>query len=284
MLEPDSGAQGRKHLAEVLRELRKAAGLSGERLGVRAAMSQSKISRIESGKIVPTVVDVERILKALEVPSGVAQDLLSLARTANVDYTSWRSYARVGLWRRQAELKALAESSTTVRQFLPVIPSGLLQTRAYARAVFTPMVEGRPARDVDRAVQARLGRQEVLNDETRRFYFLLTEQAVRLKRASTPVMVEQLQRMIELAGHPNIDLSILSANVLLDASPLNTFVVYDDRLVLIELFSGGVALRDPQDISYHLNLFEYFNNLAVSGDEAQQFIEAVADEFMRARD
>ena len=58
MLEPDSGAQGRKHVAEALRELRKAAGLSGERLGARAAMSQSKISRIESGKIVPTVVDV----------------------------------------------------------------------------------------------------------------------------------------------------------------------------------------------------------------------------------
>lgn len=284
MLEPESGKQGRKHLAAALRELRKAAGLSGERLGVRAAMSQSKISRIESGKIVPTVVDVERILKALEVPLEVAQELLSLARAANVDYTSWRSYARVGLWRRQAELKALAESSTAVRHFLTVIPSGLLQMRAYARAVLTPVVEGRPARDVDHVVQARLDRQEVLNDETKRFYFLLTEQSIRLKLASNSVMIEQLQRMIELVERPNIELTVLPIQVLLDDLPLNSFVIYDDRLVMIELFSGGVALRDPQEISYHLNLFEYFNNRALAGGEAQQFIEDVADEFMRARD
>jgi transcriptional regulator with XRE-family HTH domain len=284
MLEPDSGAKGRKHLAETLRELRKAAGLSGERLGVRAAMSQSKVSRIESGKIVPTVVDVERIVKALEVPSEVAQELLSLARVANVDYTSWRSYARVGLWRRQAELKALAESSGMMRHLLPIMPSGLLQTRAYTRAVLTPVVEGRPARDVDRAVQARLDRQEVLIDETRQFHFLLAEQALRLRLASTPVMIEQLQHMAELAERPNIELTILPTSVQLGDAPLNSFVVYDDRLVMIELFSGGVALRDPQEISYHLNLFEYFNDRAVSGVEAQQFIEAVADEFMRARD
>lgn len=284
MLEPDSGPQGRKHLAEALRELRKAAGLSGERLGVRAAMSQSKISRVESGKIVPAVVDVERILQALEVPSNVAQELLTLARVANAEYISVRSYARAGLWRKQVELKALAESSTTVRHFLPVIPSGLLQTRAYAHAALTPVVEGRPERDVDRAVQARMDRREVLNDETRRFFFLLTEQAIRLKLASMPVMIKQLRHMIELIERPNIELTVLPIRVSLGDVPLNTFVVYDDRLVLIELFSGEVALRDPQEISYHLNLFEYFNNRALAGGEAQQFIEAVADEFMRARD
>lgn len=284
MLEPDSGAQGRKHLAEALRELRRAAGLSGERLGVRAAMSQSKISRIESGKVVPTVVDVERILKALEVPSEVTQELVALARVANVDYTSWRSYARVGLWRARAELKALAESSTTVRQFLPVMPSGLLQTSAYARAALTPVVEGRPALDVERAVHARLERQEVLNDETRQFHFLLTEQAIWLKRAPTSVMIGQLRHMVEVAERPNIHLIVLPARVQLGASPMSIFAIYDKRLVLIELFSGGVALRDPQEITYHLNLFEYFNDRAVSGEEAQQILEGVADEFMRARD
>jgi transcriptional regulator with XRE-family HTH domain len=284
MLEPDSGAQGRKHLAEALRDLRRAAGLSGERLGVRAAMSQSKVSRIESGKIVPTVVDVERILKALEVPPEVERELLSLARTANVDYTSWRSYARVGLWRRQAELKALAESSTTMRHFLPIMPSGLLQTRAYACAVLTPVVEGRPARDVDRAVCARLDRQEVLKDEARQFHFLLAEQALRLKLAPTSVMVEQLQHIVEVAEQPNIELTILPTDIQLGDAPLNSFVVYDDRLVMAELFSGGVALREPQEISYHLNLFEYFNNHAVSGEEAQQILEGVAGEFMRERD
>lgn len=53
---------------------------------------------------------------------------------------------------------------------------------------------------------------------------------------------------------------------------------------MVEFFSGGVALRDPQDIFYHLNIFEYFNNRALSGVAAQRFVESIAGEFMRARD
>lgn len=90
--------------------------------------------------------------------------------------------------------------------------------------------------------------------------------------------------MVEVAERPNIHLIVLPARVQLGASPMSIFAIYDKRLVLIELFSGGVALRDPQEITYHLNLFEYFNDRAVSGEEAQQILEGVADEFMRARD
>src|SRR5687767_14659957 len=106
MLEPEN-RQDRKNLAETLRGLRKAAGLSGERLAVRIAMSQSKISRIESGRILPSVSDVERILRGLEsVSPSVAEHVLSLARVANVEHASWRAVARSGMWRKQAEIKA----------------------------------------------------------------------------------------------------------------------------------------------------------------------------------
>lgn len=131
-LEPELQAEQRATLAELLRELRRAAGLSGERLAVRCAMSQAKISRIETGKILPSVVDVEQIVRALGVPDEDAGRLLSLARVANVGYTCWRSSARAGSWHHQREIKALQETSTVVRQFLPAIPGGLLQTRDYA--------------------------------------------------------------------------------------------------------------------------------------------------------
>lgn len=284
MLEPEHRQQDRNDLAQMLRELRKAAGLSGERLAVRAAMSQSKISRIESGRTLPTVVDVQRIIRALDIPAEVGQQLLSLARTANVDYASWRSYARVGIWRKQAEIKALAESSSVVRQFLPAVPSGLLQIPEYARAALTPAVEGKPARDVDRAVRARLESQEALDDESRQFVFLLTEQALRLRRADTDVMVKQLQHIAELSTRPNVKVAVLPSDVLVRASPLNVFVVYDDRLVVVELFSGEVALRDPKDIAYHQNLFAHFLERAAVDDDARRILEMVALDFMRLPD
>ncbi|MGH3432141.1 MAG: Scr1 family TA system antitoxin-like transcriptional regulator [Thermocrispum sp.] len=59
------------------------------------------------------------------------------------------------------------------------MPSGLLQTRADALDVLTPTVEGRPGRNVARAVDARMARQSSLTDDARRFRFVLTEQAIR---------------------------------------------------------------------------------------------------------
>lgn len=284
MLEPDNKKRDRKDLAATLRELRKAAGLSGERLAARTAMSQSKISRIESGKVLPSVADVERIIQGLEsVPSDVARDLATLARAANVDYVSVRSAARMGIWRRQAEIKALCESSSVVRHFLPVMPSGLIQTAEYARSALTPAIEGNPARNVDRAVRARLDAQDLLDDESRSFHFLLTEQAVRLKRAPSPVMADQLRHMTDVAQRPNVDLAILPNSALVGASPLSIFVVYDERLATVEIFSGTVALRDYRDVSYHLNVFEYFRERALVGEDAIRLLTSVAEEFMQER-
>ncbi len=70
MLEPEALGRHKDDLAATLRELRKHAGLAGERLGARCAMSQSKISKIETGKIIPSMVDVERILQALKAATG----------------------------------------------------------------------------------------------------------------------------------------------------------------------------------------------------------------------
>jgi transcriptional regulator with XRE-family HTH domain len=243
-------------------------------------MSQSKISRIESGKILPSVVDVERILTALDVPADATQDLLALARRANAGYTSWRAVAEVGLWRKQIELKSLAESCTIQRLFLPGIPAGLLQIPDYARQALTPIVASSPARDVGKALQARIDQQQVLDDLSRRFIFVLTEQAVRWRRASRSVMARQCKHMAELSERPNVEIAIIPVSAEVPGAPRNMFVIYDDRLVLVELFSGEVALRDPKDIAHHLDLFEFFHSRALTGERARALLLAVRDEFM----
>lgn len=283
-IDPDEQRQGDKDLADTLRQLRKAAGLSGERLAVRCSMSQAKISRIEGRKITPTVAGVERILAALEVPGEVASELVALARRVNVQHTSWRAAAEIGLWRKQNELKSLAESSKTVRQFLPAMPGGLLQTEHYARRALSQMVPTDPVWDVDNAVSARLARQETLDDPARSFIFVLTEQALRWKYASREVVAAQCRRIAAVAENPNVELVIVPQSAEVPGRPLNTFVIYDDRLVLVELFSGEVALRDPRDVSHHLHVFEFFLRHAHCGADATAFALSVAEEFMQGRD
>ncbi|WP_431043837.1 helix-turn-helix domain-containing protein [Streptomyces sp. P1-3] len=58
-------------------------------------MSQSQISKFETGKKTPKLVDVERTLKALDVPQELVSEVTALARVANSEWQDSRS-----LWRR----------------------------------------------------------------------------------------------------------------------------------------------------------------------------------------
>jgi hypothetical protein len=243
-------------------------------------MSQSKISRIEKGKVLPSVVDVERILAALDVPAESARELLALARAANVEYMSGRAIARVGLWHRQLELKALMESTTVVRQFLPAMPPGLIQVPEYIAAVMLPTVPSAPARDVARAIQARIELQSVLDDRSRRFILVMTEQAVRWNYAGRDVMAKQVAHMAKVAELPNIEIAVIPQSAEVAGGPVNIFFIHDQRLVTVEMFNGAVSFRDPRDVQHYLELFEFFLSHALTGDDAIAFLRSVATEFM----
>lgn len=185
---------------------------------------------------------------------------------------------------KQAELAALTESCAVVRDFLPAIPTGLLQISDYSRSLFAPTVKTGPVRDVEKALVARLDRQRVLEDESRHFIFLMTEQAVRWRCASAGVMARQVAHMAEMSLRPHLDIAVVPQSAEVSLGPLNIFTIYDDRLVIAELFSGAVSLREPQDVQYHLELFEFFLGHALRGDDATAFLRSVADEFMRSLD
>jgi transcriptional regulator with XRE-family HTH domain len=133
-LDPEQLGQHRRELAITLKGLRRASGLSGEALGKRIGMSQSKISKIETGRLLPAVLDVERILTALQVDEETSERLLVLARAANTEFRSWRSYQRFGLHHKQRELAVIEGGSKSIRFFLPAALTGLLHTPEYARA------------------------------------------------------------------------------------------------------------------------------------------------------
>lgn len=278
-IEPDRQQADRRNLAEVLREVRRAAGLSGERLAARCGISQSKISRIETGRTLPSVADVDRILTALEVPQDSACELLRLARAANVDFTSLRAIARLGLDHGQREATALIESVRVYRQFLPAIPPGFLQVRPYVERVMTPVIASGPARDVRKAVRARMEMRSVLDDESRKFVLLMTEQAVRWNYAGAQIMAQQLAHMAREATRPNVDIAVIPHAAEIPKAPVNIFVIFDDRMVDVELFNGSVSFRDPREVRYHLELFEFFYSHALTGDEAIAFLNTVAADF-----
>jgi transcriptional regulator with XRE-family HTH domain len=93
-LDPGRTSDDREDLASALLRLRRATGLSGERLARRCGMSQSKVSRIETGRLLPSVVDVEQMLSGLGVDEPARQELPALARMANTEYQDVRLLRR----------------------------------------------------------------------------------------------------------------------------------------------------------------------------------------------
>ena len=63
-------------------------------------MSQSKVSRIETGRLLPSVIDVEQILTALGIDHITRHELLVLARVANAEYQDVRASVPQTRYRR----------------------------------------------------------------------------------------------------------------------------------------------------------------------------------------
>jgi hypothetical protein len=86
--------------------------------------------------------------------------------------------------------------------------------------------------------------------------------------------------MAELSERPNIEIAVIPLNAEISNAPLNTFVIYDNRLVLVEVFSGEISLTDPKDIAHHVDLFEFFYRHALTGDRARSVLLSARDDFM----
>ena len=241
-------------------------------------MSQSKVSRIETGRLLPSVVDVDLMLRALGVDNETRDEFLALARIANAEYQDNRAKVRRGLHHWQRELATLEADSTRMRHFLPALITGLLQTPEYMHTAMNSDLEPLKA-DTSRAIALKLQRQAVLQDSSKRFEFLLAESALRWRLCEAAVMAAQMDRLISVSRLPSVCIGVLPLSAQVAHGPMSTFVTYDRRLVTLELYTGLLVLRDPEDVEHYNELFEFFGSHAIWADDARAFLIQVAEEF-----
>ncbi|MFE7611336.1 helix-turn-helix domain-containing protein [Streptomyces celluloflavus] len=262
--DPEQLGQSKADLAETLRTMRKRASRTQVWLAQRCNMSQTKLSNIETGRITPGLVDVELILRSLDAPPELVAEVAALARLANTEWQGKRASWRRGLEKRQAELAGLEAEATTLRYFLPAMVTGLLATPEYIRASL-----GHSPVDISKTVARKLERQSVLYDNTKRFTFLLTEQAVRWAVVPRAAMAVQIDHLVSVSHLPNVRIGVIPLGTVVGRGPLNTFTVYDQRLATVEAFTGRIVFQDPRDIAEHLEVFSRYEDHALFADEAR---------------
>jgi len=187
----------RMMLGAHLRQLREACGMSREDAGWQIRSSESKISRIELGRVSFKERDIADLLTAYGVNEQDERDrLLTLARNANT--TGW--------WHRYGDVLpnwfqfylGLEAAATVIRSYEVQFVPGLLQTADYARAVILLGHRHAPADEIDRRVSLRMDRQRIL---TRRdppqLWVVMDEAVLRRPVGGRDVMRRQLEALIE---------------------------------------------------------------------------------------
>jgi Domain of unknown function (DUF5753)/Helix-turn-helix domain len=274
----------RMMLGAQLRRMREAAGLSPETAGWRIRASRSKISRMETGRVGFKERDVGDLLDLYGViDARIVSGMLELASQANAQ--DW--WARFGdvLPDWFAPFLGLEAAATLIRTFDLQFINGLFQTPDYARAVAVIGQRGVPSSEIDRRVDVRIKRQELLTAERApRVWSVIDEAALRRAVGGTEVMQGQLRHLAEMARLPNVTLQVIpfchgghdaaggSFTVLRFAEPDVPDVVY------IEQLTGAMYLERRSDVDHYLDVSNRLGATSLSPAASMRFFADVLGE------
>jgi transcriptional regulator with XRE-family HTH domain len=206
----------------MVRYYREKGGLTRPELAQQISKSTSLIQAIELGQRVATTDvtwDLERVLAADGALSKLREELGD-----GLSYQAYPSWFQDWLI-SEREAKRL-------RWFEPLLVPGLLQTEAYARAVFRTRF-GVTDQEVDEQVAARLKRQEILaRDHPPALWVILDESVLRRPVGGRHVMREQVGHLTDVTRRPYVSLQVISSAV----------------GVHLGLCAGGFAIADCEGV------------------------------------
>jgi transcriptional regulator with XRE-family HTH domain len=197
-------------LGSQLRRLREARGVTREAAGYSIRASESKISRMELGRVSFKARDVADLLTLYGVVDEAEREpLLGLARESSIAGW-WHSYSDVlpGWFQTYVGLEGSASHINTYEvQFV----HGLLQTEDYAHAVVTAGHREHISREeIERRVALRVERQKLLLGENApQLLCILDEAALRRPFGSHAIMDAQLRHLGEVSESPNVTLQVV---------------------------------------------------------------------------
>ncbi len=265
---PDIRA-ARIELGARLRDLRRAAGLTGRQLAASLSWTQPKVSKIETGRQTPSDDDVRSWCRATG-NERATEALLADLHTLQTRYREWRRVMRAGLASEQSAMGRKEQDTLIFRCFQPTIVPGLLQTPDYARGVIERAGnKPAPPAEVDEVVAARMQRQSILYDTSKKFRLVLTEAALLNWVCPPSAMLGQIDRLINLAMLPNVRFGIIPFDKPHVLVPTHAFWVYDDHAVIVETVSAQLNLAQPQEIQQYTKVFETMALTAVYDDKAR---------------
>jgi len=269
-------------LGAQLRRLREAVDITRADAGYQIRGSDSKISRMELGRVGFKERDVADLLTMYGVSDEDERRVfLEMVRKSN-ERGWWHRYTgTMPSWFH--DFVGLEESASLIQSYELQFVPGLLQTEAYIRAVIS---HGRPdliSADGERRVQLRLQRQKVLTRQgAPRLWAVVDESVLHRPIGGKEVMRAQLKRLIEFTKRPNITIQVvpfdLSGYAAEGSFTMLRFAEPElPNLVYIEHLTGALYLDKRQEIEAYSRVVDRLMVDAETPERSRRSLAEVMD-------
>ncbi|UYB38906.1 helix-turn-helix domain-containing protein [Streptomyces sp. Je 1-4] len=266
-------------LGTQLRRLREGAGITREAAGDAIRGSHAKISRLELGRVSCKERDVADLLTLYNVTDeAVRADFLKLARrTSSPGW--WHQYGDVLLGWFETHI-GLEEAASVIRTYEVQFVPGLLQTPDYARAVAQLGHPRSSPEEIERRVQLRVQRQELLTiADAPRVWAVIDEASLRRPLGGPEVMAGQLRHLLKMTELPNVTLQIAPfslGGLAAAGGPITILRFLEPDLpdiVYLEQLTSALYLDKRDDVDHYLAVMDRLSAQSESPRESMAILE-----------
>ena len=276
----DSSTVRRILLGSLLRRLRESKNISMREAGYHIRATESKISRLETGKVSFKERDVEDLLTFDGVLDGKERDqVLDLVREANAQGW-WHSFSEVLPSWFEAFI-GLESAASVVRTYEVQFVPGLLQCPQYVDAVLSSN-RSQSASDLKRRIELRQRRQSALEkDDAPILWVVLDEAALRRPIGGPEVMKAQIAYLIEQAERPNITIQLLPYAVGAHAAEGGAFTLLRfaeadlPDVVYLEHLTGAQYIERPEDVEQYARAMDRISVDALHPEATLEALKAL---------
>ncbi|MEV4257280.1 helix-turn-helix transcriptional regulator [Spirillospora sp. NPDC049652] len=277
-----------RRLAAELRRLREERGLTGDDVAARLTWSTAKVSRIENARTSTRINDVRMLTQLYQLDPAHRAELLALAHDA----------AQKGWWEGYRELPgaytqfiAMEDEASRIVQWETYLVPGLLQTEDFARSVMggARAYDPAPPREIERRIEVRMRRQQVLFRENPIQYSVLLDESVLRRLVGDPAtMRDQLRHLIDVSDLPHVDLRVIRLDVphtimegsfqLMEYEPVWDIVFPD--VVYVGALTDNQVIDEKLTFMYRL-AFEGMARFASPSAESRDLVAGIAERWRR---
>lgn len=258
--------------------------LTVEDVGARLECSATKISRIETGTRRASVRDVRDLCELYGVTDQAqAAELMSLARQAR-ELGWWSHYVDPRLHDAYIGLEQDAAVITSYSMYW--VPA-LLQTAEYARALVLAWRRGIDSHALAERVDARMRRQQILEQASRpRYRALLDEAVLHRQVGGSEVMAAQLGKILDWTAEGRCSVQLIPFSAGAHAGSDSNFDLLEfgpdseqKPVVYVESLFSALYYERPLDIARYREAIEGLRESALNVLNTRERIAEVRESY-----